>query len=136
MSSKQHYTDELQKLQSDPEHYMTPGARKYFRRVALGYAVLAVAVCAGIFSLTTRVDHKLRHDLNQLGVKGCLASIPTYKKFNSTIQVQINAQKDALQLNLGRGDVERAAINRKAIKDLQNSKLKVPTKESCSKKIV
>jgi hypothetical protein len=43
------YLSELQKLQSDPSHYMTPGARAYFRRVWVGYAVLGLAIVVGLW---------------------------------------------------------------------------------------
>lgn len=131
---KAEYSDELAKLQSDPEHYMTPGARRYFRRVTFGYLILAVATCIGIWGVGNRFDNQLRNQINTFIVANCKSSIPTLTNFNAGLDADIEIQKDALALNLSRGDIQRAMINRKAIQAKKNSKLHVPTLEECNNK--
>ncbi len=131
MFRKANYTTDV-----TDSHYMTPGARLYFKRVVLGYVALALAMTVGVFATTKAIDQKLRNDLNKIAQKQCLASIPTYKKLNEGLQAQIEIQKDAFHLNLSQGDVRRASLNRDAIKKLQDAKLNAPTKKTCKRKLV
>jgi hypothetical protein len=128
---KTDYADELQKLQENPEHYMTPGARRYFKRVWLGYLILAVAMTVGMWALANNFDHQLRDNINTFLVESCKQSIPTIKKFNQGIQADIDLQKDALFINSKRGDSARVFLNKRAIEQKRNSKLHVPTLEEC-----
>ena len=132
ISAKRRYSNELEKLQADPEHYMTPGARRYFTRVWLGYAVLACAMIAGVWGVTNKVDKTLRKNINTFIVISCKQSIPTLKKFNAAVDADIALQQDAKKLNLARGDTQRAALNDRTIKLKKNSKLHVPTIEECN----
>lgn len=128
------YASELEKLNSDPAHYMTPGAKRYFRRVALGYAVLATATVLGIWSVTNHIDARLRSQINTFLVESCKSSIPTLKKFNASIQADIDLQSDSRAINITRGDLARARVNTKIIAAKENAKLHVPTLEECEAK--
>lgn len=125
------YEQELERINRDPALYMTPGARHYFKRVALGYAVLAIACAFGIWGVTQRIDNQLREQLNIFLVQNCEASIPTLKKFNQGVQSDIEQLEDALFINQQRGDSQRVAANKRAIAAKKNQKLHVPTVEEC-----
>ena len=125
------YEDELEKLQDDPEHYVTPGAKRYFQRVLVGYVVLAVAGIIGVWGVTERLDNKLRNDLNTAAVNACIGSIETFKKYNSLIDLQIQATREARDLNIRIGDLERAELNTDSIIRYQEAKLPVPTEDEC-----
>lgn len=126
------YERELAKLQEDPAHYMTPGARSYFRRVTIGYVVLAIATVFGIWAFTNRVDDKIREDLNKVAEAQCLGSIPTLKKYNDFVDTQIEANREARKINAERGDTERVKLNTETIIRLQGNKLRVPSPRDCS----
>lgn len=125
------YEQELERINKDPEAYMTPGARRYFKRVALGYVILAIAFSAGVWGITQRVDNQLRNQINDFLVVSCLNSITTIKKFNQGIEADIELQRDAMKINLSRGDRERVLLNQKTINAKLASKLHVPTKQEC-----
>jgi hypothetical protein len=113
-------------------HYATAGCKRYYKRAVKGYVILAVACIVGIFAVSARSDKNLRHDINQLGVAGCLTSIKTYHKFNDQIDTQIETQKEGLIINLQRHDKQRAAVNRNAIKRLNKDKIIPPTPKICN----
>lgn len=128
---------EYEKFQQAPEHYITPGARSYFRRVWMGYAVLAVAGIIGVWAITERLDSQIRTDINLFASQSCKTSTRgTVLLFNKFVDTNIEIQKDALKTNLARGDMERAAINRRAIKNFEESKLPVRTDADCDRPIL
>lgn len=128
------YEDELLRINSDPKLYMTPGARRYFHRVALGYIILACAVTISIWAVTNHVDKVLRQQINTFLVDSCKSSIPTLKKFNASIQADIEQQADFRAINITRGDLASARVNTKIIAAKENAKLHVPTLEECEAK--
>ena len=128
------YEQELKRFQTDPIHYTTPGARRYYRRVVGGFVVLAASFVVGVWAMTNVLTDKLRHDINTYLVVSCTNSIPTLKKFNAKLDSDIEVQVSAKKLNLQQGDTARAAINDKAIKVAQESKLPVPTKKECKER--
>ena len=75
VSNYKQYELELLKLQADPEHYMTPGARNYFRRVWMGYAILALAIAIGLFTQQRESVDRI-NDINKsralITYTGCL----------------------------------------------------------------
>ena len=113
------------------EAIMTPGARRYFTRVWFGYLILSCAMSAGIWGVTQKVDSVLRNNLNTYIVASCKQSIPTLKRFNASLQADIELQQDAKKINLSQGETQRAALNDRAIKFKRQSMLPVPTKEEC-----
>ncbi len=125
------YEEELERIKSDPALYMTPGARHYFRRVAIGYVILALSGVIGTWAITNKVNHDLRAQLNTFIVQSCKQSIPTLTKFNQGIQADIDQIQDNLFINIQRGDAQRVAANRAALAAKQGSKLHVPTLEEC-----
>ena len=128
---------EYEKFQQAPEHYITPGARSYFRRVWMGYAVLALAGIIGVWGVTERLDEKIRKDINSYSSLACKTTTRgTIILFNKFVDTNIAIQKDALENNLKRGDTERAAININAIKNFEDSKLPVRTDEDCDRPIL
>lgn len=128
---------EYEKFLKAPEHYITPGARSYFRRVWMGYIVLALAGIIGVWGVTERVDEKIRKDINSYSSLACKTTTRgTIILFNKFVDTNIAIQKDALENNLKRGDIERAAININAIKNFEDSKLPVRTDEDCDRPIL
>lgn len=134
--ARRDYVDELARLQDDPAHYATPGARKYFRRVAIGYVVLAIATVFGISAMTDRADERLRDDINALAEKQCLGSIPTLNKFNGLVDLQIDANRRAREIAEAENDEARVKLNTQNIIKLQESKLRVPNERECSAPIL
>jgi hypothetical protein len=131
LTDQELYEKELMKLNTDPAHYMTPGARKYFKRVWMGYLVLAIAMIVGIWGVSHQTDKVLRSNINTFLIANCKSGIPTIKKFNAALQADIDAQKDAKELNMLRGDTQRAALNDRIIKYKKGSMLHVPTIKEC-----
>lgn len=125
------YEQELKRFQDDPANYVTPGSRKRFNKALAGYLILAVACVAGIWGVSHQTDKTLRTNINTFLVASCKAGIPTIKKFNAALQADIDAQKDAKQLNLSRGDTQRAALNDRIIRYKKDSMLHVPTIKEC-----
>lgn len=128
------YSEELAKLNSDPAHYMTPGARRYFKRVWRGYLVLAAAMTIGIWGVSYHTNNQLRKQINLFIIASCKSSIPTLKNFNQSVQADIDAQIDALYINQKRGDFQRVALNKRIISDKKKAKLHVPTIEECNQR--
>jgi hypothetical protein len=128
------YSEELAKLNSDPAHYMTPGARRYFKRVWRGYLFLTAAMVVGIWGVTHHIDAQLRGQINTFLVASCKSSIPTLTRFNQGLQADIDAQQDALFINQRRGDAQRAALNLRIIADKKAAKIKVPTVAECEQR--
>ena len=58
------YLSELDKLKNNPDHYMTPGARHYFRRVWIGYAILSLAIAVGLWGQQHESKDRI-DDINQ-----------------------------------------------------------------------
>lgn len=131
LTDQELYEEELRKLNTDPARYMTPGARKYFKRVWMGYLVLAIAMIVGIWGVSHQTDKILRSNINTFLIANCKSRIPTIKKFNAALQADIDAQKDAKELNMLRGDTQRAALNDRIIKYKKGSMLHVPTIKEC-----
>jgi hypothetical protein len=125
--SDERYQKEVEKFLSDPENYVTPGARRYYHRVVAGFVVLAVAFTAGVWAIT----NLLRQDLNDFLILSCKASIPTLTKFNQSLQADIDIQRDAQLINLAQKEYERAKLNQRAIEFKTNAMLDVPTEKEC-----
>lgn len=128
--------EELNKLLNDPSHYVTPGAKKYFRRVWLGYLFLALSGIFGTWGLTHRADSELRKEINQLATANCINSIPTLQKYNDLVVTQIVANINAKELNLSQGRLAAAKLNQDNINRLKKDQLDIPTKEQCEKPII
>lgn len=56
-------SEEYEKFLNDPVHYITPGARTYFRRVTAGYIILAMAFVIGMWALQNESDNRVK-DIN------------------------------------------------------------------------
>lgn len=134
--ARRRYVDELVRLQDHPDSYATPGARRYFRRVAIGYIVLAVAVVFGIKAVSDRADETLRSDINKIAEAQCKGSIPTLNKFNAFVDLVIEANRDAREIALREGDTARVRLNTNNIIKLQESKLRVPSVRECEAPIL
>lgn len=130
------FEHELDALRNDPSHYMTPGARRYFRRVALGYIILAIGMSFGIKALSDNVDNNIRRDINKVAEAQCLGSIPTLNKFNAFVDLVIEANRDAREIALREGDTARVRLNTNNIIKLQESKLRVPSVRECEAPIL
>jgi hypothetical protein len=135
-TSSVEFTDELERLRNDPAHYMTPGARKYFRRVALGYIILALGMTIGIKALSDNVDDNIRNDINQVAEANCLGSIPTFNKFNNLVENMIDSNRGARMIAQAEGDIARVKLTTANIIKLQESKLRVPNVKECSAPIL
>lgn len=64
VTAQQEYITELEKLQNDPEHYITPGARRVFRRYTYAWIILACAAIIGVWALTSESKNRVE-DINQ-----------------------------------------------------------------------
>jgi hypothetical protein len=116
--------------------FVTSGAKKYYKRVVVGYVILAIAAVIGIWAFTNRADRNLRSEINKLSVAGCIGSIATYNKFNDLVKTNIETQQESLIINLRSGDTKRAAINRRSIKRLKSDLIIPPTAVQCNKPIL
>ncbi len=137
------YLNELKKLQDDPEHYITPGATSAFNRyrdkAIAGYIILAVATTIGIYAISNNAKEDLKSKINTFATVSCLASRQKdspVNKFNDLIDLQIQSNRDARQLNLARGDIKRANINTKIIIRLQGNRIPVPSARECQAEII
>lgn len=66
VARQEHYSEymtELDKLKKDPENYVTPGARHYFRRVWVGYAILGLAIALGLWGQQREANNRI-DDIN------------------------------------------------------------------------
>jgi hypothetical protein len=126
-------------LLADPE-YMTPGARQAFRSYRktsiIAFLILAIGGAFGTWAVTQRIDDHLRHDLNALGVQSCLASIKTVTRYNDFVETQIQANREARELNLTMGERRRADLNTRNIIRLQRDKLPLPTVDQCEHSVI
>jgi hypothetical protein len=82
------YETELDKLRDDPDHYVTPGARRYFRRVALGYIVLAAAFVAGVWA----IDQEGNNRVKEINISRATISYENC--------LEVNARNDAALIKL------------------------------------
>ena len=124
---------------NDP-HYMTPGAREAFasyrRTSVVAFVTLAVAFAIGIWGVTERANRQLRKDINNIAQQSCAGSIPTLKKFNGLIEVNIVSSRNARVLAQAEGDLARVKLYTNNIIRLQNAKLDVPTKQQCFQRVI
>lgn len=134
--SQKEFDAQIEALRDDPAHYMTPGARRYFRRVAIGYLILAIGTSFGIKALTERTDDAVRNDINEIAKAQCLGSIPTLNKYNSLVQIQIEANRDSREIALKEGDIPRVRLTTKNIIKLQDAFLRVPSAKECEAPIL
>jgi len=125
------FENELDKLREDPEHYMTPGARKYFRRVSLGYLILAIGCMLGIKFVADNAEQGVRNDINEAVVIQCKQSIPTINKFNDLIDIQIESNRAARAIAMSEDDNKRVALATRNIIRLQENKLRIPSVREC-----
>lgn len=125
------YDNEFEGVTRDAEVYMTPGARRYFKRVVVGYVVLAVATVLGIWGVTQKVDSDLREQINLFLVQTCKKNIPALEKFNEAVKLDIAIQQDAKLLNIEQGYTKRAALNDNAIAAKRASLLHIPSEKEC-----
>lgn len=126
----------VEEIVSNNPHLVTGGARRYFKRVWIGYAVLAIACVVGIWSFTNRADDNLRTEINKLSVASCLGGIKTINKYNDFVNSQIETQRESLRLAIQQNDKKRAKINESAINRYTRDKLVPPTVPACSKPIL
>jgi len=122
-------------IKNDPR-FLSGGARRYFRRVWIGYAVLALAFTIGIWAFTNLSNNNIKNQINALAQASCLSSIKTYGKFNDLVRTNIQVQQEALELNMQSGDKKRAAINKTAIHNLKQDFIIPPTPLICKKPIL
>ena len=125
------FEDELARLQEDPAHYMTPGARAYFRRVMLGYIILAIAASMGIWAFSQKAADQVRTDINVVAKAQCLGSIPTLKKYNSLVEIMIESNRGSRAIALKERDFARVTLTTSNIVKLQKAYLRVPSPKEC-----
>lgn len=130
------FEEELKALRDDPDHYMTPGARRYFRRVAIGYIILAIGMSFGIKALSDNVDDNIRNDINEVAKQQCLGSIPTLNSFNSLVDSQIETYRSRRTLAEEQNDEALVQIMTTSIIELQESKIRVPVAKECDAPIL
>jgi hypothetical protein len=130
-TKQEEFDNQVQDFMERHPNYSTPGASSHWFKIKVGYVLLAIGSILGIWAVSNRNDVNLRRDINRLGVSSCLSSIKTYGKFNDQIETQIETQREGLAINLERGDKQRAAINRSAIKRLTRDKIVPPTPKVC-----
>jgi hypothetical protein len=118
-------------LYSRNSHFMTPGARRAFNQIKLGYIILAIGFIVGIWGLTHRTDHNLRRDINNVARLNCIGGIKTINKYNDFINGQIEILQASYHLNIKKGEKERANLNLKAIERYQKDKIIPPTPAQC-----
>lgn len=130
------FEEELKALRDDPDHYMTPGARRYFRRVAIGYIILAIGMSFGIKALSDNVDDNIRNDINEVAKQQCLGSIPALNSFNSLVDSQIETYRARRTLAEEQNDEALVQIMTTSIIELQESKIRVPVAKECDAPIL
>lgn len=94
------YENELEKLQSDPAHYMTPGARKYFRRVTFGYIILSLAMVVGFWGIQNESNSRVS-DINKSRAQITYFTCLNQNERNLNTKAQLNnitlARKESLR---------------------------------------
>lgn len=133
------YIDELSNLDEKYVHYVTPGARAYFKRMWIGYVVLAVAGIFGIWGVTEHSDRQIRRDINSFAKASCLMQRQpnsTLNKYNRLVEVDIQNLREARKINMARGDDARVKSNTKSIIRLQTTKIPIPSERECNAHIL
>lgn len=131
------YQIELEALQKDPSHYMTPATRNYFRKVWAGYVVLAISFIVGIWGVTNRQDTEIRKEFNNYASATCKTTTRNaLLSFNEFIQTNIEIQMDSYENNKRLGEATRAALNLRAIERFKKNKLPIKSDEECNQPIL
>jgi len=137
--AQEQYSEELRKLNEDPAHYITPGAKKALRRMVFGYVILAIACIIGVWAISTSTNNRLKNDINRVARIQCLNNLKPnspLNKYNDFVEANIQNIRETREINLSRGDKERVRANNKAIIRLQKDKITLPTKEACEAPII
>jgi len=117
-------------IKNDPR-FLSGGARRYFKRVWIGYFILAVAMVVGIWAFTNRADKNLRNDINRLNTISCISSIKIFTKYNDFVGEAIKTQKENLFLAKAQHDLRRIRIAKSAIQRYEKEKIVPPTPLQC-----
>lgn len=136
---EQDYMDNISDLDEKYIHYTTAGAKDYFRRVWIGYVILALSGIIGVWAVTDRLDRHVRNDINALGKASCLAQRKAdspINKFNDLVEQIIQNNRAARDYNLETGQNARARLNTQAIIQLQKDRIPVPTEKECNAAII
>ena len=122
-------------IRNDPR-FLSGGARRYFRRVWLGYLILALGCIIGIWAFTSRADENLRKDINKLNVISCISSIKIFEKYDDFVDSAIQTQRQNLVVAKQEHDAKRMKIAQSAIKRYASDKVIPPTPLQCRKPVL
>jgi hypothetical protein len=118
-------------LYSRNSHFMTPGAKRAFNQIRIGYIILAVAAAVGIWAVSNRTDNHIRRDINRVAQKQCLAGIVTVNKYNDLVDSILKTRRDSLRLALKDHDAQQVLVNKRAIRRYAKDKIIPPTPAEC-----
>lgn len=124
---------------SHDAHYMTPGAREAFKRIKIGYAILAIGMVLGLWYIPQVFNNQLKDNINKVVMASCLESRQpnsVLNKYNRSIDVHINNLREAREINIARGDAARVESNTNAIIALQEVRAPILTVKECSAPIL
>lgn len=114
------YEDELAKLQDHPETYMTPGARRYFTRVWIGYAILALAISVGLWRQSADARDRIR-DINTsralISYTTCLDQNERHDATVNQIDKILIVRKAQLRKQIKEADARRDSVISQSLRE-------------------
>jgi uncharacterized membrane protein len=109
--------------------------KKYFRRVWVGYIILAVSGVIGTIAISNRYDTVLRNDYSELSRKSCVEKIEILKKYNNFVEQNIFILKEQNKTYNKTKNIKSIKINNFIIKKYKLSKILIPSVEECQKEL-
>ena len=101
------FSSEIEKFQSDPAHYVSPGARKILRRFTYAWIIVALAAVIGVWALTEESDNRVA-DIEasrvEIAYEACLDTNERYNE--ATIFLKNLAIEQRIPLNEVLGNEE------------------------------
>lgn len=58
-NTSEEFHEEIEKFASDPRHYISPGAKRIFRRYTYAWIIIALAAIIGVWTLTKESDKRV-----------------------------------------------------------------------------
>lgn len=114
-------------------NYATPGAKRHWFRIKVGYLILAFGCVLGIWAISNHDTNNLKNQINASAVSNCVGSIKIYTKYNDLVDSIIQTRVESLNRDIESGNKNQAKIDRSAIRRYRNDKIIPPSVPICKK---
>jgi hypothetical protein len=114
-------------------NYATPGAKRHWRKIKIGYLVLAIGCIIGIWAISNHDTNNLKTQINQSATANCISGIRIFTKYNDLVSSIIQTRRQSIEKDKKIHDLRQLKIDKDAVARYKKDKIIPPTVLICKK---